>query len=150
MRVSIGIASGTTQRALARDLDGERGPLTLENLAPSKNNCRSPHNGPLSAYEESPHGGKIPPENGNGWIQRQSVFGKVFRPCAGAFIEKAPPIVSLRLDIQLASTFESRGGWICRVSHSGNPITRTIRLVGRREGDPAYLEERRNAGRVAG
>src|SRR4029077_595083 len=77
-------------------------------------------------------------------------IGKVGRPWAGALIEKAPPIVSLRLEIQLASSFESRGRWICCVSRKGNPITRTNRLVSRRKRDPAYLEVRRSAGRVAG
>src|SRR5260370_11381124 len=37
-RVIIGIAPATTQRALARNLNGKRGPLSLENLAPCANN----------------------------------------------------------------------------------------------------------------
>jgi hypothetical protein len=39
MRVIIRIASRTTQRAFARDLNGQRGPLSFENLAPRANNC---------------------------------------------------------------------------------------------------------------
>jgi hypothetical protein len=38
MRVIIGIASGTSQRALARNLNGQRGPFSLENLPPCSNN----------------------------------------------------------------------------------------------------------------
>src|SRR6266568_847856 len=48
MRVIIGIASGATQRALVRNLNGKRGPLALENLAPYANNCRSFHDSALS------------------------------------------------------------------------------------------------------
>jgi hypothetical protein len=35
VRVIIGIASGTMQRAFASNLNGERGPLSFKNLAPS-------------------------------------------------------------------------------------------------------------------
>jgi hypothetical protein len=38
VRVIIGIASGTTQRAFAGNLNGKRGPLSYKNLAPSSKN----------------------------------------------------------------------------------------------------------------
>src|SRR5882762_1427414 len=43
MRVVIRVASGTTQRAFARNLNGKGGPLPLEDLAPCANNCGSLH-----------------------------------------------------------------------------------------------------------
>src|SRR5215467_8300446 len=43
MSVIIGITSGTTQRALARNLDGKRRPLPPENLAPGANNFCTLH-----------------------------------------------------------------------------------------------------------
>src|SRR5215472_5254066 len=107
MRVIIGIASGTTQRALARNLNGKRGPLARENLAPCANNFRCLHSSPRSVQAQSAHTmrGKMPPESGK-------------HASANWFSEKWSPLgltLSARKHRDLALTSGNRDGADFRV-----------------------------------
>src|SRR6266567_4978318 len=105
MRVIIGIASGATQRALVRNLNGKRGPLSLKNLAPCANNCRSFHDSALSCLWKirAPCVAKYLQEVGTlpvriGFRESMSSLGLCFQ-------RESIAIMPLRVEIEVASSF---------------------------------------------